>query len=58
MSKSFRQFKKNDFGLREPERVQLTFNIYEQNQPINTRGTRRYIADKILNDRKLNQDNA
>ena len=53
MSKSFRQFKKGDFGLREAKAsTHLQYLRAKQagNQHFEVR---RYIADKILNDRKL-----
>ena len=54
MSKSFRQFKKNDFRIRETKPVQLIYNTYDSKQTNNNHfEVRRYIADKILNDRKL-----
>mgnify|MGYP000035208366 FL=1 len=54
MSKSFRQFKKGDYGLLEAK----ASDTHLQYLRAKTHGnhhfeTRRYIADKILNDKKL-----
>ena len=54
MSKSFRQFKKGDYGLREDKGKYNSFTILTAKQAGNNHfEVRRYIADKILNDRKL-----
>ena len=56
MSKSFRQFKKGDYGLREdPSRSSTTHLQYLRSKQNSNQHfeVRRYIADKILNDRKL-----
>ena len=54
MSKSFRQFKKVSTNKRNHQQVQLIYNIYDPNKTNNNHfEVRRYIADKILNDRKL-----
>ena len=54
MSKSFRQFKKGDFGLREVQGSTTHLQYLRAKQAGNQHfEVRRYIADKILNDRKL-----
>ena len=54
MSKSFRQFKKGDFGLREAKASTTHLQYLRAKQAGNQHfEVRRYIADKILNDRKL-----
>ena len=54
MSKSFRQFKKGDFGLREAKASTTHLQYLRAKQAGNNHfEVRRYIADKILNDRKL-----
>ena len=54
MSKSFRQFKKGDFGLRESKASTTHLQYIRAKQAGNQDfEVRRYIADKILNDRKL-----
>ena len=56
MSKSFRQFKKGDFGLREAKASTTHLQYLRAKQAGNQHfEVRRYIADKILNDRKLAQ---
>ena len=54
MSKSFRQFKKGDYGLREAKADQTNLQYLRAKQNSNQHfEVRRYIADKILKDRKL-----
>ena len=54
MSKSFRQFKKGDFGLREAKASTTHLQYLRAKTARNDHfETRRYIADKILNDKKL-----
>ena len=54
MSKSFRQFKKGDYGLREAKASTTHLQYLRAKQAGNNHfEVRRYIADKILNDRKL-----
>ena len=54
MSKSFRQFKKGDFGLREAKASTTHLQYLRAKQAGNNHfEVRRYIADKILNDKKL-----
>tara|TARA_Y100000015_G_scaffold6187_1_gene5669 strand:+ start:121 stop:438 length:318 start_codon:yes stop_codon:yes gene_type:complete len=54
MSKSFRQFKKGDFGLREAKASTTHLQYLRAKQAGNNHfEVRRYIADRILNDRKL-----
>ena len=54
MSKSFRQFKKGDYGLNEAKASPTNLQYLRAKQANNQHfEVRRYIADKILNDRKL-----
>ena len=54
MSKSFRQFKKGDYGLNEAKASPTNLQYLRAKQASNNHfEVRRYIADKILNDRKL-----
>jgi hypothetical protein len=54
MSKSFRQFKKGDFGLREAKADKTHLQYLRAKQAGNQHfEVRRYIADKILKDKKL-----
>ena len=54
MSKSFRQFKKGDYGFIEAKADQTNQQYLRAKQAGNQHfEVRRYIADKILNDRKL-----
>ena len=55
MSKSFRQFKKGDFGLREAKASTTHLQYLRGSKQAGNQHfeVRRYIADRILNDRKL-----
>ena len=54
MSKSFRQFKKGDFGLREAKASTTHLQYLRAKQAGNQHfEVRRYIAQEILRDRKL-----
>ena len=54
MSKSFRQFKKGDFGLREAKASNTHLQYLRAKQANNQHfEVRRYIAQEILRDRKL-----
>ena len=54
MSKSFRQFKKGDFGLREAKASTTHLQYLRAKQAGNNHfEVRRYIADKLLNDKDL-----
>ena len=54
MSKSFRQFKKGDYGLNEAKASQTTLQYLRSKQNSNQHfEVRRYIAQEILRDRKL-----
>ena len=54
MSKSFKQFKKGDYGLIEAKASETHLQYLRAKTARNDHfETRRYIADKILNDKKL-----
>ena len=54
MSKSFRQFKKGDYGLNEAKASQTNLQYLRAKQANNQHfEVRRYIAQEILRDRKL-----
>jgi hypothetical protein len=54
MSKSFRQFKKGDYGLLEAKASETHLQYLRAKTARNDHfETRRYIADKILNDQQL-----
>ena len=54
MSKSFRQFKKGDYGLIEAKASETHLQYLRAKTARNDHfEARRYIADKILNDKKL-----
>ena len=54
MSKSFRQFKKGDFGVREAKASNTHLQYLRAKQANNQHfEVRRYIAQEILRDRKL-----
>ena len=54
MSKSFKQFKKGDYGLIEAKASETHLQYLRAKTHRNDHfEARRYIADKILNDRKL-----
>ena len=54
MSKSFRQFKKGDYGLLEAKASDTHLQYLRAKTARNDHfETRRYIADKILGDKKL-----
>ena len=54
MSKSFRQFKKGDYGLSEAKASPTNLQYLRAKQASNNHfEVRRYIADQIVNDKKL-----
>ena len=54
MSKSFKQFKKGDYGLNEAKASPTNLQYLRAKQAGNNHfEVRRYIADQILNDSKL-----
>ena len=54
MSKSFRQFKKGDYGLSEAKASPTNLQYLRAKQASNNHfEVRRYIADQIVNDSKL-----